>query len=71
MNHRESIAAMAVGFHDVRNLGVRKGLTVVRSLTRGYVRIQCANGSLLKSPHHIYWSPKHAWHFLRKLPDRD
>ena len=62
---------MQVGFHDVRVLGERKGLTVVRSFTRGYVRIQCGNGAFLKSPHHVWWSQKHAWHFLRKLPDRD
>jgi len=59
----------AFGFHDVRNLGARKGLTIVRSLRRGYVRIECRNGAWLKSPQHVHFSQKHAYRFLRTLPD--
>lgn len=63
---------VTIDFHTVRNLGVWKGLTVERAYWRGRVFLTCRNGAMLRKPDRsTAFTYKHAWTFLRSLPDVD
>jgi hypothetical protein len=39
-------------------------------MTDGFVRLRCLNGAYLRTPQHVHFSQKHAYQFLRRLPDQ-
>ena len=63
---------LAVDFHRVRVLGTSKGLTVERAYWHGRVFLICRNGAMLRKVNRsTAWTYRHAWQFLRALPDID
>lgn len=61
---------MTYDYHRVRVLAVWKGLTAERGTMRDHVKLICRNGVPLRKPNRsTAFTYKHAWHFLRSLPD--